>query len=347
MNRVAESTPAAIVRGAFMPWNATHYRHPTTRNGDLVRAVVPVFVAVLTTLTCPAAVRAAAFTASGSMWQDFYAPIPPGTSTSSPTHAMFEQQYQTGDLNLLARSEASRGNIELFTLASINGMTNWASGHVSSTSSAGILEPVYPLWQFLAGYAAPLAYLTFDYEVWVAGNLNTTSAGPGAAGGEAGLQYSYRVGDSSGGGYWSKNSAGQVSQSGTWNSSIKGSFTVQKGSTFNLQLAAIAGGGGSKTYVPGSNATVVAMADFSHTMTWMGITGVRAFDSLGNELPLPADAYLPLIGRESGFDYWYAAGGASEVPEPAAVLLVGSGFVVAGLMRRSAARRRGLNRVRT
>jgi hypothetical protein len=155
------------------------------------------------------------------------------------------------------------------------------------------------------------------------------------------LQYSYRVGDSSGGGSWSQNSAGQVSKSGTWNNSIKSSFTVQKDATFNLQLAATAGGGGSKTYVPGSNTTVVATADFSHTMTWMGITGVRAFDGLGNEVPLPPGAYLPLIGQDSGFNYWYSAVGSSEVPEPATVLLLGSGFVVARLMRKSVARRRG------
>jgi len=342
MNRDEQPTlvPAVNGRAGYTVQDADSPQRLSERNGVVARVVVPFLGLILAALSCPAPVLGSAYSASGSIWQDFYAPIPPGTPSVSPTHATFQQQYQTGDINLLSRAEASRGNIDLFTLASITGMTNWSSGHVSSTSSAGILEPVYPLWQFLAGYGLPLAYVTFEYEVWVAGALYTTSAGPGAAGSEAGLQYSYRVGDSSGGGNWSQNSAGQVSQSGTWNNSIKSSFTVRKDSTFNLQLAATAGSGGSKTYVPGSKATVVASADFSHTMTWLGVTGIRAFDSLGNEVPLPADAVLPLIGQDSGFDYWYSADTPEQVPEPGAMVLLGSGLVVAGLLRKFGARRR-------
>lgn len=342
MTGVKKKTLAPTVSGragSVVECGESDQRLPA-RNGAAGRVFVPFLGLMLATLACPTPVFAAAFSANGSVWQDFYVSGPPGTPSVSPTHATFMQQYVSADINLNSRAEASQGNLKLFTLASINGMTNWSSGHVSSTSSAGILEPVYPLWQFLTGNVAPWAYITFEYEVWVAGNLYATSAGPGAAGSEAGLQYSYRVGDSSGGGNWSQNSAGQVSKSGTWNNSVKGSFTIQKDSTFNLQLAATAGGGGSKTYVPGSNATVVAIADFSHTMTWLGITGVRAFDSLGNEVQLPADAYLPLIGRDSGFDYWHSAAGPAEVPEPATVLLLVSGLVFAGLMRESVARRR-------
>ncbi len=297
-------------------------RRPRRGKGVIARVVVPFLGSILATVMGPAPALAAAYSASGSVWQDFNSAGSSGTPSTSPTGVTYLEQYQTQDINLMSRAEASRGNIHLFTLASINGMTRWESGHVSSSANATIIEPVYPNWQFLAGYLpgyGDIVSFTLEYEIWVAGNLYTTSAGPGAAGSEAGLGYSYRVGDSSGGGNWSQNSAGQTSKSGTWNGSIISSFTVQKGSILDLALRADAGASGSKTYVPGSDTT----ADFSHTMTWKGITGMRAFDSLGNEVVLPPDTYLPLMGQDSGFDYWQAA----PVPLPPTLWLIGSGLV--------------------
>lgn len=342
MTGVKKKTLAPTVSGragSVVECGESDQRLPA-RNGAAGRVFVPFLGLMLATLACPTPVFAAAFSANGSVWQDFYVSGPPGTPSVSPTHATFMQQYVSADINLNSRAEASQGNLKLFTLASINGMTNWDSGHVSSKANASIVEPVSPLWQSLAGYAAPIAQLTFEYELWVGGNLYTTSAGRGAAGSRAGLTYSYHVGDSAGGGDWSKESTGQALQSGIWNGVVQSSFTVQKGSTFNLQLMATAASGSTKTYDPGSSATVVAMADFSHTMIWLGITDVRAFDSLGNEVALPPGAYLPLIGQDSGFDYWYSAAASEPVPEPATGLLLGCGLAVAGLIRGSVVRRR-------
>lgn len=323
-NTARMPTVIGRVEGVFQ--DAGGDRRSSTGPGVVAHVVVPLLGLILAAALPPAPALAAAYSATGSVWQDFNSPGSSGTPTVSPTGATFLEQYQAQDINLLSRAEASQGNIHLFTLASINGMTRWESGHVSADATATIIEPLYPNWQFLAG-ALPgygnIVSFTFDYEIWVAGNLYTTSAGPGAAGSEAGLSYSYRIGDSSGAGRWEQNSAGQTSQSGTWNGSIIGSFTVQKDAVLDLALRADAGGSGTKTYVPGSNTTVVAMADFSHTMSWKGITGMRAFDSLGNEVALPPDIYLPLTGRDSGFDYWHAA----PVPLPPALWLIGTGLV--------------------
>lgn len=301
------------------------------------RAVAPVVGFVLATLSCPAPVLAAPFSASGVLYQEFYPAGPPGASSAGPTGASFSQQFVAGSVVLNANAVAGNGNLSLFALASMSNMTDWSSGHISSTARGSIIESIAPTWQL---WLNPGETIIFEYEVSVSGGLFAASGGLGDAGSSADLLYTYRVGDSHGAGTWSKNSAGQESKSGTWNGVISSAFTVHRNSNFELELRATAGAGGGKTYVPGSNTTLLANADFSHTMTWLGITGVQAFDSLGNEIPLPPDFSLPLIGQESGFDYWHSAAAPEAVPEPATALLLGSGLVLAGLIRKSALRRK-------
>lgn len=336
MNLEAKSTPALSARCRAVGWTRNVLSHwwIATRHGGSVRAVVPFLGLALAALLCPAPALAGAYSASGAVGQEFYAPGPPGTSSVSPTKATFHQEYTASDLYLYSDALSTSGNIHLFALASINGMTNWSSGHVSSSAAARIVEPVDPFWDIWASYGATFV---FQYEVGVAGNLYATSDGYGAAGSQASLGYTYHVGDSSGSGDWSQDSAGHVSKTGTWNGTISSSFTVHPGSSFDLELGATAAARGGKTYSPGGNATVVGSADFSHTFTWLGITGVRAFDSLGNEVALPPGAQLALIGRDSGFDYWNSA---APVPEPSTALLLGSGLIAAGLLRKAGSRAR-------
>lgn len=295
----------------------------------VARAVVPFLGLILATLSCPAPVLAGAFVASGWVGQEFYASGPPGVSSQSPTGATFTQQFVAGDVNLSSRAEASSGKLSLSAYAGISGMTRWDSGHVWSSATATIHESVAPEW---ALWNVPGGTLLFDYEVSVYGLPITTIAGYGAVGSEAILEYAFHLGDSSGAGNWSQNATGQGSQSGTWNGVIHSSFTVQKDSTFLLELLAHVGTMGTKNYSPGGNANIVASADFSHTMTWLGITGVRAFDSLGDEVPLPSNFSLPLMGRDSGFNYWHSAAAPSPepgptVPEPGTVGLFAAGVL--------------------
>ena len=243
-----------------------------------------------------------------------------------------------GNLFLYSNAAASSGNLSLNTTVGMNQMTDWSSGFLSSLAGGSIVEPVAPWWQL---WVAPGETFIFEYEISVSGTLFVDSGGPGHAGSSADLLYTYHVGDSHGAGTWSKHSSGQESKSGTWSGIVRNSFTVQMNGTFDLELRATAAAGGSKFYNPMSNVTLTGIADFSHTLTWLGITGVQAFDELGNEVPLPPDFSLPLIGQESGFDYWHsAAGEPSEVPEPATVFLFGAVWGVVGLSRKSAARRK-------
>lgn len=336
MNLGVKTTPALSARGRAVDWirDALSHRQLAVRSGGVARAVVPLLGLALATLLCPAPVLAGAYTASGGVGQDFYPSGPPGVGSVSPTKATFHQEYTSSDLYLFSDALSTSGNIHLSALASINGMTNWSSGHVWSNASARIVEPVDPSWDMWASFGTTFI---FQYEVGITGSLYTTSDGYGSAGSQASLGYSYHIGDSSGSGDWSQDSAGHVSKTGTWNGTVSSSFTVHPGSSFDLELVATAAAWGGKTYSPGGNATVVGIADFSHTFTWLGITGVRAFDDLGNEVVLPPGAQLPLIGRDSGFDYWNSA---TPVPEPSTALLLGSGLIAAGLLRKAGARAR-------
>lgn len=333
MNREKKTTRALTVNGraAFPVRNAENHQRRPVGNGFVTPAAVPFLGLILATLSIPAPGLAGAFSASGLVEQTFGPQGSPGVASAGSTSASFSQQYASGSLNLVSIAAASSGNLSLFALASMSNMGDWASGFLSSVARASIVESVRPEWQL---WLNPGETFVFEYEFQVTGALYTTAGGIGSAGSSAGLAYTYRLGDSSGGGNWSQNSAGQSSQSGVWNGVVKNSLTVHKDSTFSLELAAVADAGGGKAYNPASNATLIGIADFSHTLTWLGITGVRAFDGEGNEIPLPPDAYIPLIGQDSGIDYWYSADAPESVPEPAGVLLLGSGLAVAGLIRK-------------
>ncbi len=86
---------------------------------------------------------------------------------------------------------------------------------------------------------------------------------------------------------------------------------------------------------------VTAIADFSHTLRWGGVTSISATDSFGNPIALPVNFELSLLGG-SGFDYWRAAGlnppPGGAVPEPSTWALIIMGFWGVGSMlrRRSA-----------
>jgi hypothetical protein len=104
------------------------------------------------------------------------------------------------------------------------------------------------------------------------------------------------------------------------------------------ELFRISGTGSSfalvnKNFASGSPSVGDALADFSHTLRWMGITSVRGFDDNGNELALPDDFRFRLIGQDSGFDYWNAAP-LPAVPEPETYALMLAGLALVGLTAR-------------
>jgi hypothetical protein len=73
---------------------------------------------------------------------------------------------------------------------------------------------------------------------------------------------------------------------------------------------------------PGSDSPG-ALADFSHTLQWMGVSSVQAFAADGHEIALPTGGRVALRGS-TGHDFWNAAP-VVAVPEPATWALMLSG----------------------
>jgi hypothetical protein len=293
---------------------------------------------ILIATTVPGTTHAGAYTASGRVVQEFYPAGPPGVSDEGPNSATYTQTFTEVDLVAISSATATAGNLSMFAQASINNMTQWSSGHVGAAAWGKIEESVAPSWA--ESLLKPGESLILEYEILVGGELQAGKSGTAAFDSGADLTYTYAIGGSSGGGNWYQGSDGNTYQSGVWNAVISESLTIYADSSFLLELYALANTGASKGYNPESNATSIAIADFSHTLTWLGITNARAFDSDGNEFALPDDFRIPLIGQESGFDYWNSAAAPAEIPEPATSLLFGIGIAAAGLKMKSIARRR-------
>ena len=172
-------------------------------------------------------------------------------------------------------------------------------------------------------------HYVFDFRIEGSGNQSATYGGWGAVDAGSSVRYGFQVGGTQGTG---SKSSSKNDNYGVWGS-VDASFLIGKDQGYRLVLDAHTATLGTKVYFPGSDASIDAFADFSHTLRWMGITELHAFDASGNEIALPADAYLPLIGRDTGFDYWYAA--PSPVALPSALLLICSGLLgVAPLAQR-------------
>lgn len=110
-----------------------------------------------------------------------------------------------------------------------------------------------------------------------------------------------------------------------------GTLFVRLGDVVNLRLSA------SASATADGHADATGVSDFSHTLRWGGLTGVRfqPNDGNGNTIVFPPDAFrLTLVSDTTGFDYVSAAGPNpythGAVPEPGAWALMILGFAASG-----------------
>lgn len=267
------------------------------------------------------------FTANGRIEQFFSGGgnPPPGTPTLGPTGASWIQSFDN-IAGLSAESFAISGAGNLQTLAIVNmSWAGWASGSISSRAHASLRETVLLDWEAAAAHAwePGTAHLIMRFAVNVSGLAVAASNGGDNSG--ASVDYTATIGDATASGSKGASAGGSSSTTGTWGTVLLDA-TVPWQSNLYVDLSANSYASAGKTYL--SFPTATAMADFSHTLRWGGLQQIFAVDGQGVRREV-AGAYIPLIGQETGFNYFYGVAQAenSGVPEPASMLLLGAGLL--------------------
>ncbi len=119
------------------------------------------------------------------------------------------------------------------------------------------------------------------------------------------------------------------------------SYDVRPGASLelvlNMTVFASASVSGGWIDIPGSvhSDHASANADFSHTLQWMGVSGIQAFGADGQEIALPTGSRVALLGS-SGYDFWNAAPVVTvAVPEPGVWMLMLTGLGLLAWRRRA------------
>lgn len=274
----------------------------------------------------------APFTATGKILQYFpdQGSPAPGEPKSTPTGESWTQAFGN-NAGLGAGNAAYASAKKLGTYAEVEMSTmTWWSGSITSTSSASTRELLFPDWQAAAAHAGnlPAASLVMGFQVTVSGSVSATSDGGNNSG--ASVRYDATIGDATASGTRGTDASGAFTLTGDWGALYLES-TIPWNSNVYLDLSASSYASAGKTYLSFPKAR--ASADFSHTLLWGGVQRIWVVDALGNRTEL-VDAYIPLIGQESGADYFYGAPVASSVPEPATLMLLAPGLLMVWWWRR-------------
>ncbi|MBL0089617.1 MAG: PEP-CTERM sorting domain-containing protein [Ideonella sp.] len=178
--------------------------------------------------------------------------------------------------------------------------------------------------------------LNIDFAIHASGGTSAFATDPRFDHAIASIGYNYALTNgvgftASGGGARERHETGQAVGD---IHSMTASLAVRPGETLELlmSMSVFAGANASAWNFSGFTAThVAALADFTHTLLWDGITAFTAYDAAGNEVALAPGGHFQLLG-DSGTDFWYAAPGfdsaPTSVPEPASVALLLTGLAL-------------------
>lgn len=236
-------------------------------------------------------------------------------------------------------SQASPGNLSP-TSKVASDTADWGAFGFSADAFATLSEQVLPNW---AGSTLatqnPGATFVFNFSFSVSSAFSVVDTDTSTLTvGSTSAVYNYTVGTASGAGTRNFNPSAS-SQTGTWGT-VSGSFALTAQQNFNISLSTAAGALVQKlTYLPWEDTKITSTS--AANLTWLGVTGLHVYDASNQEISVPTDTHIQLIGSESGFDYWNSAApsaGPGSVPDawPTGVMLLAS----VGMLGFAAPRRR-------
>jgi hypothetical protein len=229
------------------------------------------------------------------------------------------------------------------------GLLRFGSNGAVIASASGIwndgLQAVWPSTFSVSNLGKLLLHFNVGATGGVSGSLQTRSFDTvGVATGTADIRYTIDVGGKRIAAGSQHASGGVVAPvQGTWGT-IAGSVELKpdSGASNDYRFAPIGlslqGFADSRVQHSAHNEMLnaTASAEFGSTLIWEGVIDIEAYDTDGQEIQLPADFKLALLGRETGMDYWEAAvrePGPDSVPEPQGLALVAAGLALLGWRR--------------
>ena len=239
-------------------------------------------------------------------------------------------QTFTNGAGLSARSYAISTPGVMRTYANVMvAWDGWASGSLESRADASSVELV---WDGREPWPFEQDSVMMGFSYYTTGTAFASSEDGGGAG--AGVGFTLAIGTASQSGRREVSSSSGSTQEGEWDyPGVR--VKISRGEDVYISLSSYAYAAAGKTYLafPAMEAT----GDFSQTLRWLGVQYIEGVNPDGSTTRLTG-AYIPLIGRDSGFNYFYAApDGAGDVPEPGTVGLTVAGLALVWWKRRRAA----------
>jgi hypothetical protein len=262
---------------------------------------------------------------------------PPEQIATTATTTVRSQELSTPLCYAYTSSMGGIGYANGMASAAMNA-PDYLFGNLSAESSVGFNEQVRATIFWDGTPATDFGFLTGVASFRASADLLASGTGAHSS---AFAQYSLSLGGLQAAGVQEASNLNPFYEAGSWGIVDLGLVQFFPNEVFTLSGSATLRASALKGY--GQAAQTHATADFSHTLQWLGIGGLQAYDVSGNAMTMPDNLRFSLLGMSSGFDYVYAApnpfgGMATSVPEPA----TGALMLLGGLMALAMRKRRGL-----
>jgi len=260
--------------------------------------------------------------------------------TTTATTSIRTQELSTGTCYAYTSAMSGPGYASAMASAALNAPP-WLYNSMYAETNASFSERMSA--QMLWDGVPPddFGAITGRASVSVSGTVSASGTG---AHSHAYMNYGVSIQGISAGGQQSASNLNPFYQDGQWGTVVLGPLLMSPNDVLTLTGTSRVLAGVLKGY--GDEAHTSALADFSHTLLWGGLSDLQALDIHGNPMAMPDNLRFSLIGLDSGFNYVNAAvnpfaAPTAPIPEPStyALMLVGLALVTGVARRRRAAAR--------